>query len=56
MNLEAQPGADVTAQQRCLRGVAARLEPDGCLVIEANVFDADIPTPIVMSSSDPAPA
>ena len=32
---------DVTARQRCLRGVAARLAPDGRLVVEANVFDPD---------------
>lgn len=32
---------DPTAQQRCLRGAAARLEPDGCVVVEANVFDPD---------------
>ena len=32
---------DVTAQQRCLRGVAARLAPHGRLVVEANVFDPD---------------
>lgn len=32
---------DVTAQQRCLRGVAARLAPEGRLVVEANVFDPD---------------
>ena len=32
---------DLTAQQRCLRGVAARLTPEGRLVVEANVFDPD---------------
>lgn len=32
---------DVAAQQRCLRGAAARLAADGCVVVEANVFDPD---------------
>lgn len=32
---------DVTAQQRCLRGAAARLAADGRVVVEANVFDPD---------------
>lgn len=36
---------DVDDQRRCLAGVAARLAPEGCLVVEANVIGAGAAAP-----------